>query len=333
MTEIKGGQGNNNPVSRSYFDRGGNNVSPVIELLSLGEYSWDKQRMLNATPCNILEIDGNLSPQLSEEVVRGDQPGTIEGGMPAYETAEIDTQATSGGYDYPAPYSSLEVFDDYKVYPYRCIGKIFFRSNGRDFVCSGASIGNNAIWSAGHCLHRGNNSDDGYSTDVIFVPAYKDGEAPYGQWEAKQLIVRNAWYRDGNPGGLYQDMGGVILYPLNGKKISEVVGWLGFSWHRGKYQHWTQFGYPAGDPFNGQRLMQNSSSFAYDGSVSGSPKPVGVGSNFTGGASGGPWIVEFGTKNYLNGCNSYKHRDRSEEMYSPYFNENAKALYDQLIGD
>lgn len=333
MTEINGGRGNNNPSAESSFDRGGNTSSPLIALQTAIEEPWTKNRMLNASPCDIIEIDEEALSQAAEELARGAQPGTIEGGIPQYDTVDIDPQATSGGYNYPAPYTSFEVFDDYRVYPYRCIGKIFFTRNGGDYVCSGSSIGNNAIWSAGHCLHAGNNSPDGWSTDVIFVPAYKDGDAPYGQWRAKQLSVRTAWFKDGNPNGLYQDMGGAILHPLNNKKISEVVGWLGFSWNRGKYQHWNQLGYPAGAPFDGQKLIQNSSSYAYDGNVAGTPKPVGVGSNLTGGSSGGPWIVGFGSKNYLNGCNSYHRTSNPEEMFSPYFNENAKSLLDRLISD
>ena len=59
---------------------------------------------------------------------------------------------------------------------------------------------------AGHVVHAGNNQVGGWSTNMVFVPAYKDGAAPFGQFTVRQLFTRAAWYQNGNPGGLYQDM-------------------------------------------------------------------------------------------------------------------------------
>ena len=139
-----------------------------------------------------------------------------------------------------------------------------------------------------------------------------------------------SWYKKGNPKGLCQDMGGAILFPRKGKRISQVVGWLGFAWNWSLYQHWNQFGYPAASPFSGKRLITSQSSYAYKGSVGCSPPPVGVGSDLTGGSSGGPWVLKFATGNYLNGNNSYRRSSKSKEMFSPRFNNNAKSLYDAL---
>ncbi|MDJ0657911.1 MAG: hypothetical protein QNJ42_00300 [Crocosphaera sp.] len=337
MSETISGNPGSSPVPEDTRDLGGNSSSPVatLQLQTEGEELWTMEEMEEAEPCNIIEIDEDA---LKAQMEAASQGVSVEGGgmivegcEPELEDADIDTQATSGGYNYPGPFTRFEVFDDYRVYPYRCVGKLFFKRGGRSYVCSASSIGGNAIWTAGHCLHAGNNSSSGWATNVVFVPAYKDGAAPYGQWKAKQLFVRTAWYRNGIPNGLCQDMGGAILYPRNNRKISQVVGWLGFAWNWSRYQHWCQFGYPAGSPFNGRRLIENCSSYAYNGSVNCSPKPVGVGSDLTGGSSGGPWILKFGTKNYVNGCNSYRRSRNSQEMFSPYFNNNAKSLFDQLL--
>ncbi len=252
------------------------------------------------------------------------------GGEPLSDEVDAEPQATTGGYDYPPPFTRFEVPAPYTVYPYRSIGKLFFKRGSSSFVCSAASIGGDAIWTAGHCLHAGTNQSDGWATNVVFVPAYRDGAAPYGQWQAKQLWVRTAWYQNGNPRGLCQDMGGAVLYPRGGRRISEAVGWLGFAWNSGRYQHWDQFGYPAASPFNGKRLITSQSSYAYNGNVGCSPAPVGVGSDQTGGSSGGPWVLKFRTNNYLNGNNSYRRRTKPQEMFAPQFNNNAKSLFDVL---
>lgn len=166
---------------------------------------------------------------------------------------------------------------------------------------------------------------------MIFVPAYRNGAAPYGQWPTKQLWVRNAWYKNGIPNGLCEDMGGATLHPQGGKKISQRVGWLGFAWNWGRYQHWDACGYPAAPPFTGELMVQTEASYAYPGTVNCNPKPVGIGCDMTGGCSGGPWILRLGTNNYLNGNNSYRRNTKPEEMFSPYFGNAARSLQQTLI--
>ena len=335
MAESSKGSGGDGGRQPEMDETEGNAESPMVALQTMedgGEDIWTMDEMLDAEPCDIIEIDEEEDFTESDFSVEKDAGRTVvEGGLPDEIVEEdIEPQATSGGYNYPGPFTRYEVFTPYTQYPYRTIGKLFFKRGGKSYVCSASSIGNNAIWTAGHCLHAGNNQASGWATNVVFVPAYKDGNAPYGQWQAKQLFVRTAWYKNGISKGLCQDMGGAVLYKKNGKKISQTVGWLGFAWNWSKYQHWCQYGYPAGAPFNGKRLIANHSSFAYHGNPGCSPRPLGVGSDLTGGSSGGPWILKFGTSNYVNGNNSYRRSSKPQEMFSPYFNNNAKSLFDTI---
>ncbi|GAA3877443.1 hypothetical protein [Celeribacter arenosi] len=330
-SNANGGDGGRQP---EMDETEGNTGSPVAQLQTTADGDdelWTMDEMQEAQPCDIIEIDDDvLDQQAAEETLEDPDGGTASPmGFPDDDTAaDVDPQATSGGYNYPPPFTRYEVFSPYTQFPYRTIGKLFFKRGGRNYVCSASSIGNNAIYSAGHCLHAGDNKSSGWSTNVVFVPAYKDGVAPYGQWQAKQLFVRTQWYKNGISKGLAQDMGAAVLHKRNGKKISQTVGWLGFAWNWSRHQSWAQHGYPAASPFNGRRLIANYSSYAYTGSVGASPAPTGVGSDLTGGSSGGPWILKFGTSNYLNGVNSYRRSSKPQEMYSPYFNNNAKSLFD-----
>ena len=180
---------------------------------------------------------------------------------------------------------------------------------------------------------RGNNQASGWSTNMVFVPAYKDGVAPFGQFTVRQLFTRTAWYQNGNPGGLYEDMGAGILNPLNGKMLSQVVGWLGFAWNFNRNQVWTSLGYPQDPPFNGQRMFQDTARYANDGTVPG----------FTEAdwdrlqhdrrmqrRSVGAWLRI--QPNYVNGLNSYRPNSQPLEIYSPYFGENAHSLKVQVVG-
>jgi V8-like Glu-specific endopeptidase len=295
--------------------------------------------MLEAEPIELPEVDEEALAEMEEAMVDlPEQPTTgaegLEMGGPPEESEPTDEEAptaTAGGYNYPPPYTRYEVFCPYTLFPYITVGKIFFKQYGTSYVASAASIGNYAIWTAGHCVHAGDGKGSGWSTNMVFVPAYKDGAAPLGQWSVSRLATRTNWYNHGNPGGLWEDMGGAILHPLGGKKISQKVGWLGFAWNWSKYQHWHAIGYPAGAPFNGRRLIDTQASFAYNGSVPGTVKPNVIGCDMTGGCSGGPWIWRFGTGNHVNGNNSYRRKTKPLELASPHFDNRAKSLRDVLV--
>ncbi len=239
------------------------------------------------------------------------------------------------GYSYPPPYTRYKNFDSYQVFPYSTIGVLFFSQDDVDYRCSAASIGKDAVWTAGHCVHTGDGTDDGWSEDVIFVPAYKNGEAPFGVWTAYNVWTKGFWYSSED---LRYDMGAAVLNTnSSGKTISQVVGNLGFSYNlTSSSELWFNFGYPSDAPFDGNWQYICSGPFAYNDTNFGNPYPVGMGCDMTHGSSGGPWIKDFsgvaGTANFLNGNNSYRYTSHPEEMYSPYFGDAAKTLWNQLMG-
>ena len=206
----------------------------------------------------------------------------------------------------PVPVHTLRSPFPYTQYPFVTIGKVFFTQNGKNYVASAASIGNHAILTAGHVVHAGDGKAGGWSTNLVFVPAYRDNVRPLGTWAASWLATRTNWFNNGNPGGLWEDIGGAVLHPLNGRKISEAVGWLGFSWNWPREQHWFELGYPAAPPFTGGRLNCVAASYAYNGSVPGPVPPVATGNDMTGGCSGGPWIRGMFSGSWSNGVNSYR---------------------------
>ncbi len=235
---------------------------------------------------------------------------------------------SSAPYTYPAPFSRFENFDDYKVFPYSTIGVLFFSQNGNDYRCSAASIGNNALWTAGHCVHDGSGSVNGWSDNVVFVPAYNNGFAPFGSWTFINLITSDEWF---NSGDVQFDIGGVILDPNTfGQTVDEVVGSLGFAYNLKPEQHWFNLGYPVAAPFDGKTMHICAASFARHDPMYSYPTPIAMGCDMTGGSSGGPWIINLsgsaGNTNYINGNNSYRYNGFGEEMYSPYFGDIARKL-------
>ncbi len=339
MQEGEGPEGGAKPLESG----AGNVRSAALAIQLAAEQIWTTEELLAAEPCDLIQVDIDQLKKAMEEALApkpesltGEEGGIQTGGAPEMTAAPptgAEPTATAGGYNYPPPYNRHEVFCPYNIFPYITIGVLFFQRNGIGYRCSAASIGNYAVWTAGHCVHSGNPKDPngGWSTKVVFVPAYKDGSAPYGQWPASHLWTRTAWY---NGGSLCEDMGGAVLFLQGGKKISQAVGWLGFAWNWSRYQLWHALGYPVAAPFNGRRLFDSQGSFAYtDPYLKCNPLPHAIGSDQTGGCSGGPWIWRFGTGNYLNGNNSYRYikPNHPEEIYSPYFGNEAKALRDALV--
>jgi V8-like Glu-specific endopeptidase len=323
------------------IDPGGGNISTsTISLLSSSDSQpWTRERMLAAQPYPLEPIDSDPQVSLQLKQAQG-EPGFISGSPPSINQLDIPvqqeinslTQATASGYSYPAPFVQYQNFDSYQVYPYSTVGTLFFTQYGVDYRCTAASIGNSAIWTAGHCIHRGDNSQDGWSYNVVFVPAYKNGSTPYGVWSTSHITTKVSWFEFGD---LRYDMAGALLNQWNNQTISEVVGSLGFAYNQDSSLHWMNIGYPSAPPFDGKTQQICAASFAYADMSMPDPSPIAMGCDMTKGSSGGPWILGFsgqvGQTNFLNGNNSYRYTFHPQEMYSPYFGVGAKLLYDELL--
>ena len=304
---------------------------------------WTAQEMRDAVPY-VVELDDETRnaiaplpqlhgpPQSIEAVLPGPGDASEGAAEDVFEEAEPELASPESGiepqgYAYPPPYTRFKVFGP-KKFPFRAVGKLFFTQNGVNYVCSASSIGGYAIITAGHCVHAGSGGAGGWSSNVVFVPAYNNGNAPFGQWIGAFSWVQAAWMNSRDFGS---DIGGVVLQPLGGLKLSQRVGAFGFAWNGSPGKHWFSLGYPQAAPFDGKKMFACAASYAYgDGAFA--PNPSGMGCDMTGGCSGGPWVWQLGgTGGYVNGVNSYRYGNRPEEMYSPFFGDAAKALRDCLV--
>ena len=142
-----------------------------------------------------------------------------------------------------------------------------------------------------------------------------------------------------NYSDLHYDYGVAIVEPLNGLSIRQTVGALGFAWNQPLEQPRIAMGYPVKPtpPYNGQKQVISEASTAfYDANQTIPPIPVGIVSQMQNGASGGPWMLNQAITttegyNLLNGQNSYIYSSQ-EAIYSPYFGDVAKSMYDCAAG-
>jgi hypothetical protein len=201
-------------------------------------------------------------------------------------------------------------------------GRVFFTYQGRQASCSGDAVtsGNKSVvLTAGHCVKL----DGAWHTDWMFVPAYKDGNAPFGQWAAKATMSTPQWEASED---INFDVGAAVVNPLNGQSLTDVVGGQGVAFNSPRGQDMYAFGWPAEDPYDGTHMIYCSGT-TFDALIS---DGIGMTCDMTGGASGGPWFQDFdeGTGAGLqNSVNSYKINLIPTWMFGPYFGTDAQNLY------
>ena len=265
---------------------------------------WTARRMARAEPAELA-----VTPA-----------GRVAGREPAGRRA-TDTSAAS---------SSL---------PARLHGKVFLTiaggSDPGDFVCSGTAVHSSShtvVLTAGHCVNDAQ-FGGGFATNWIFVPGYRNGEEPYGEWPATQLLTTAPW---ADTQDIRQDLGAArVVRDGQGRGIEDVVGARPIEFKRSRAQQYTAFGYPAeptlfNPTFDGQRL------FACGSGVTGSDSPPGDGPqtlqidcDMSGGSSGGGWVNADGA---VNGLTSYGYTGDFVHLFGPYFGAEAKAFYEKASG-
>jgi hypothetical protein len=115
------------------------------------------------------------------------------------------------------------------LFPYSTIGRLFFRKqDGQGYWCSGAVIKPRLVVTAGQCVHSGNGDESGWYKDFKFIPAYRNGSAPFGEWYGRALVTVE-WYHGGGTVPNSADYAVLEIQDQNGKKIWENVGHLGWA--------------------------------------------------------------------------------------------------------
>ncbi|MEK6252576.1 MAG: hypothetical protein AABM43_11650 [Actinomycetota bacterium] len=160
------------------------------------------------------------------------------------QTVEIHPTSGKSTYDYQ-PGSETS-------FPQRVHGKIFFAVPGQgNFACSGtlvASLLRNVVVTAGHCVDDPDVQQ--WSTDLIFIPAYRDGAAPLGAYPAASLLSTDEWTKAGD---LSYDVGIAQL----ATPLEDQLGARGIVFNKPPKSNYQIFGYPGlpNPPYNGERLV------------------------------------------------------------------------------
>ncbi|MBH1938780.1 peptidase [Streptomyces sp. AV19] len=268
---------------------------------------WTPERMRSATPLDVA-------------------PGHHPGAAPT-NTGEHTTVAPTPAPAHPAVRSFPQAGGPWTGggAVVKTSGRVFFTMQGRNASCSGDAVtsGNGStVITAGHCVkYQGN-----WHTNWTFVPGYHDGQTPYGTWAATKTLSTPQWTASED---MNNDIGAAVVAPLDGKKLTDVVGGQGLDFNGAYGRAMYAFGFPAASPYDGSKLVHCSGTSTKDFLLT---KDHGLGCNMTGGSSGGPWFTSFDEKTGTGlqaSVNSFGYTFLPNTMFGPYFGDEAKKLYDQ----
>jgi len=233
--------------------------------------------------------------------------------------------------------------EDDTAYPARAMGVLFGALPGPDgvldysFRCSATSLTSslgNLLLTAGHCVD--NPTTGSTAADLVFIPGYRDGQEPYGQWPVTSFITTSQWAQSyQSEPDFANDLAILTVEDQTSEtgvhSLAEVVGALSPAFNTPREQTYQQYGYPSTYPYDGSSLYELDAAYIGNDAY-GVPEPIGVSSDFTPGSSGGAWL----SQGAIVGINSYYYPEdprRTEQMYSPYFGNNAQNLYAAAGGD
>jgi V8-like Glu-specific endopeptidase len=208
------------------------------------------------------------------------------------------------------------------------VGALFTGGTSGDHFCTAsvvASPGKDLLITAAHCISPGNGT--GYRQDIVFIPDYNDGQAPYGIWTVKRLLAAPQWLSAADPD---LDVGFVVLQPHGGKNIQDILGANGLGTDT-KYQYLVHVtGYP--DSANSPITCRNWTS-----EQSASQLRFECG-GFTGGTSGSPWVTHFNASTrsgtIVGVIGGYQQGgDTAAISYSAYLGSSVQQLYTQAVKD
>jgi V8-like Glu-specific endopeptidase len=240
-------------------------------------------------------------------------PATLGAPKPATETPANARVLDFGTANLPFSTSraDLDPVATNDQYPYRAAGKLFFNVGSQSYTCSASLIKPGLVVTAGHCV-----ADFGKNTlhsGWQFAPGYRDGVAPYGTWTVAQGFVMTSYLNGADScqeaGVICQD--DIAVLALNPQKdssgkpyyVGQNTGWFSYTWDRSGYTiskitHVTELGYP-GCLDNASRMERNDAQGMIDAAHSDNTI---IGSLMCEGASGGPWLINFGVQPTLTGA-------------------------------
>ena len=219
--------------------------------------------------------------------------------------------------------------------PYRQSGKLYMRFGTGWYVCTASLIGPSILVTAAHCVHDYGQGAAGWADDVVYYPSHLkpaltpagidlNAGGPWGGYRAIEMVIPTPYFNGTDTcetGAIgvvcNNDIAVLALQLKDNKQVGVVVGgWYDYGWNgyssissaafgNQTVSAITQLGYPLAID-GGIQMLRNDSFGRYVTTSATSNgqqlRNTELGSLMTGGSSGGPWLVNFGTRPTITGA-------------------------------
>ncbi len=209
--------------------------------------------------------------------------------------------------------------------PFRSAGRVFTLAGRFAGFCSGTAINTPTrmlVLTAGHCIYDilPGHHKPSLTRKLVFVPAYTNGTAPFGEFAAGKAFITKPWAKKLNEN---YDLAAVQVTPNTaGLQVADAVGGgeaIALNQPRAQPAGYLMLGYPGGD----EQMQMQACPAAFVGKVR------FRGSHFAGpdssaldcfmkpGSSGGPWLINSGAA--VAGITTFGIRKDLLHTFGPYF--------------
>ncbi len=199
-------------------------------------------------------------------------------------------------------------------YPYRATGKLYFKEGSDTYVCTASLVKKGVLVTAAHCVFNYGKGASGWYSNWTWCPAnVNSAGGAYGCYSGVQPRILTPYYNGTDvctQSGVVcnNDIATIVLAPKGTVHAGTTVGFYNYGWNGYAYSttavlggaravQITQLGYPVAFDSGYQMERTDAVGWYY---TSGNLRNTQIGSAQTGGSSGGPWIVNFGTNPVIN---------------------------------
>lgn len=210
------------------------------------------------------------------------------------------------------------------------VGALFATDDQGDdgHFCSASVVASphgDLVLTAAHCIYDTTEGD--YDTDIVFIPDYHDGQAPYGVWTPSALVVDPRWISDGDQD---LDFGFLVVHQDgNDRTVQSETGANQLGTSLGFDLPIQVTGYPDGasEPVTCATTSSQEDTYQMRFDCDGFPN----------GTSGSPWVTNVnpatGLGTVVGVIGGYEQGgDTPQVSYSSYFDQDVLDLYNTTVG-
>lgn len=204
------------------------------------------------------------------------------------------------------------------------IGALFDTDSSGNHFCTASvvnSTAGNVLITAAHCINSGTGGAN--RSNVVFIPNYANGNTPEGVWTPERYVIDPRWVNGADPD---LDVAFIVLNPLDGKSIQDVVGANQIAFDAG-FRHLVRVaGYP--DSASAAIACLNWTSEQSKTQLQFNC------ADFTGGTSGSPWVTKFDPLTRMGTVvgviGGYEEGGSTPAVsYSAYLDDDIEKLYNE----